>query len=59
MHALILGPHFTKITRDRSCLIYTLKIGGEVNFGVVLKLSMKKAQVHKGCRYVFSGIIIL
>ncbi|KAG5606523.1 hypothetical protein H5410_028015 [Solanum commersonii] len=48
MNCLILGIHYTNITRDRMCLVYALMIGIELNIGVIVKSAMRKTWVHKG-----------
>lgn len=57
MHILIPSLYFTNVTRDRACVVYALMFGTDINFGVVLKSSMQKAQVHRGHRYSFRDLI--
>lgn len=57
IHSLFLGKHFTVVMKDRVCLVYALMTGLELNIGIVLKSTMRKARVHKGCRYTFGGLI--
>ncbi|KAK4724170.1 hypothetical protein R3W88_026949 [Solanum pinnatisectum] len=47
MNCLIQGLHFTKVTRDRVCLVYAL----------MKDLPINMAQVHQGRRYAFGGLI--
>lgn len=58
MHSTFLGQHFTEITWDWVCLVYTLMTGTELNFGAIYKSSMRKARAHRGCRYAIGGSII-
>lgn len=53
MNYLIPGVHFTDITRDKVCLVYSLMMKTEINIGVILKYLMRKAVVHCGRRYAF------
>ncbi|KAK4706776.1 hypothetical protein R3W88_033685 [Solanum pinnatisectum] len=48
MNYLILGLHFTEVTRDRVCLVYALMKDLPINVGTVLKSAMRKARVHRG-----------
>ncbi|KAG5610976.1 hypothetical protein H5410_022257 [Solanum commersonii] len=57
MNYLIPGLHYTDITRDRVCLVYTLMTPTVLNIRAILKLVMKKARMHKGSRYTFGGLI--
>lgn len=57
MHILIPSLYFTNVTRDRVCVVYALMSGTNINFGVVLKSSMQKVQVHRGHRYSFRDLI--
>ncbi|KAG5590955.1 hypothetical protein H5410_041469 [Solanum commersonii] len=54
---LIPGLYYTDITRDRVCLVYALMTNTELNIGVVLKSTIRKARVHKRSGYAFRGII--
>uniref|UniRef100_M1DMQ3 Putative plant transposon protein domain-containing protein n=1 Tax=Solanum tuberosum TaxID=4113 RepID=M1DMQ3_SOLTU len=57
MNCLILGLHYTDITRDLVCLVYALMTGMKLNIEAIIKSSMRKSWVHKGHRYAFGGLI--
>lgn len=42
----------------RVCLVYALMKGIYINVAAVLKSTMRKAKVHQGRRYAFSGLIM-
>ncbi|KAG5576135.1 hypothetical protein H5410_056269 [Solanum commersonii] len=47
INCLLPGLHHIDITRDIVCLVYALMTPIKLNIGDVLKLTMKKASVHK------------
>jgi len=57
MHILIPRLHYTNITSDRACLVYALMTTTELNIGAILKSAMRKACVHKVCKYAFGDLI--
>ncbi|KAH0730170.1 hypothetical protein KY289_001358 [Solanum tuberosum] len=57
MNCLILGLHYTDITRDRVCLVYALMTSIELDIRAIVKSSMRKARIHKGHMYAFGGMI--
>lgn len=57
LHFFFPGQHFINVTWDRVYLAYALMIGAELNFRSIFKSSMRKAQVHRGRKYTFGGLI--
>ena len=57
MNFLIMGLHYSDITRDRVCLVYALMTSMKLNIWAILKFSMRKARVHTGYMYTFCGLI--
>lgn len=54
---LIPKVHLIYVTRDHICLVYALMMQTNVNIGVVIKSVVRKARVHRGMSYAFSGLI--
>ena len=54
---LIPGTQYTKVTRDRVCLVYALMMNVPINIGAVIRTSMRKARVHKRSHFSFDNFL--
>ena len=54
---LILGTQYTKVTRDRVFLVYAIMTNVPINIGAVIRISMRKARVHKRSYFSFDNLL--
>lgn len=54
---LIPGTQYTKISRDRVCLVYSLMTNVPINFGAIIRSTMRKARLHSRSYFTFGNLL--